>query len=141
MLTSKEKAIDYLSRREHSEFELKRKLRVKKFSEDDIASTLEDLQKRNYQSDARFAESYVRYRKQAGFGPLRISAELQMRGVLESLIKESINAYADEWGLELRNTFQKKFSTIGVTLKEKEKQFRFLLSRGFSAEDIRDFLF
>ena len=42
MVTAKEKAVDYLSRREHSRLELEKKLRTKKFSETEIDSALSD---------------------------------------------------------------------------------------------------
>jgi regulatory protein len=136
MPTSKEKAIDYLSRREHSRLELKRKLRTKKFTDEDIASTLDELAHKNYQSDERFAESYVRYRKQSGFGPLRIMAELRERGVSDAIIQKNINVYEAEWRAHMTSVFERKFTKVAVSLKEKAKQGQFLASRGFAADDI-----
>jgi SOS response regulatory protein OraA/RecX len=62
-------AMDCLARREHSFYELQQKL-TKKFPDTDpeLLHTIADkLRVEGLQSDARFAESYVRYRKSRGF--------------------------------------------------------------------------
>lgn len=137
MTTAYDKAIDYLSRREHSRLELKRKLRNKDFSSEEIDETLTKLTEKKYQSDERFAESYVRYRKQSGFGPLKIIAELRERGVAESIISTAVDMHSGEWHEQLINVWKKKFSDPN---KEKAKQGRFLFSRGYSAESISKLL-
>ena len=64
------KALDILSRREHSVLELKQKLKKKYDTEDDIEETISRLKKNNLLNDYRFSESYVVYRKRKGFGPV-----------------------------------------------------------------------
>ena len=62
-------AMDYLARREQSFYELTQKLN-KKFPESDsdlLVEVLDILKAENLQSDDRFTESYVRYRKSRGF--------------------------------------------------------------------------
>ncbi|OGT49155.1 MAG: hypothetical protein A3E82_09405 [Gammaproteobacteria bacterium RIFCSPHIGHO2_12_FULL_38_11] len=138
MTISYDKAIDLLSRREHSRLELKQKLMQRNFSEEEINVTLDQLIKNNFQSDERFSESYVRHRKQSGFGPLKITAELIERGITNALISVVIDLNADEWREQMITLWKRKFSDAS---RDKPKQFRFLLSRGFSAEMIRDVLF
>ncbi|MDP1574586.1 MAG: regulatory protein RecX [Coxiellaceae bacterium] len=135
-----EKAIDYLSRREHSRAELKQKLAVKDFPLEDIETTLDDLAARNFQSDARFAETYVRYRKQAGFGPLKIIAELRERGVDDAIISSTVDSNANEWQTQMIDVWKRKFSS-GIKTKDKAAQFRFLASRGYLTEAINKILF
>lgn len=138
----RDKAIDYLSKREHSRLELKRKLLQKSFSSAEIDTVLDQLKANNLQSDERFAESYIRYRKQAGFGPLRIIAELQERGVAEYIISKMIDKNDDEWKKHMIVVCEKKFSiTEDKAHKNDIKKFRFLSTRGFSAEMINQFLF
>ena len=139
MTTAYEKAIDYLSRREHSRLELKQKLCLKKFSGHEIDSALDQLAEKKHQSDLRFAESYVYRRKQAGLGPLKITAELIERGVSENIISVVVNEAAQDWQQHMQIVWRKKFST-DIT-KDKPAQCRFLYSRGFSAEMINRFLF
>jgi len=143
----RKKAIDYLSRREHSRWELKQKLIAKNFSDfsnaddADIEKILDQLIQDNLQSDVRFAESYVRYRKQAGFGPNRIKLELRERGVASVLIDDVLDVHASEWQTQMKNVWQKKFLNPSKNQAEKAAQFRFLLYRGYTSEAIKALLF
>lgn len=133
MVSLREKAMDYLSRREHSRVELKRKLLQKNFLSSEIDAVLDKLSKDNLQSDDRFAQSYVRYRRQQGFGPLRIALELHERGISENVIDEYVAANSADWKQQLIIVWKKRFSG---TQKNQQQQFRFLVQRGFAQEDI-----
>ena len=85
------KALDLLSRREHSRKELFLKLTKRFESKEDINLTLDSLEGKNLLSDSRFAEEYVQARRKKGFGQIKISAELEKRGVNELLISNEIN--------------------------------------------------
>ncbi len=90
-------ALGMLARREHSKAELARKLNRKGFAADSVASVLEYLITEKLQSDARFAESYVRGRIGRGYGPMHIRGELSQRGVDELLVEESLTRSAEFW--------------------------------------------
>ena len=68
------KALDLLSRREHSVFELRTKL--KRFNEN--ASELEDTIKRlkdsNFLDDKKFSESFVAANPNLGMGPITLNS-------------------------------------------------------------------
>lgn len=150
--TLREKAMDYLSRREHSRLELKKKLlsqnskdsqNPKNFSESDIDGVLQQLAAENLQSDVRFAESYVRSRKLAGFGPKRIEMELHERGVMPAVIADILNSQASEWYSQMVAVWQKKFAgsfESSGSLKNRQQQFRFLFYRGYTSEAILQLL-
>lgn len=77
------KACFYLSRREYSRKELLDKM-IRKYgleSEELILEVLDFVQDKGWQSDKRFAESYVRSKAARGIGPRRINRELQQKGV------------------------------------------------------------
>lgn len=135
-LTPYSKAIDYLSRREHSRFELRQKL-LRKYNKDEVEAVLTDLISKNLQSDARFTESYVEMRKKVGFGPIRIKVELQQRGISEALIEEYVKDHSLDWEKSMRVVWKKKFLKSPKSL---EQQFRFLAYRGYNSEDIWKFL-
>ena len=95
-------AIKLLARREHSAFELRQKLLARKrddeaVTEDAVDALILELQQQGLQSDARYAETYVRQRSQRGYGPQRIDNELRERGVSASIRRECIDAMAEEW--------------------------------------------
>ena len=133
MTKIRDKSTQLLARREHAKTELARKLARSGFSDEDISTELESLSRDDLQSDERFAESYVRARKMAGFGPRRIAVELRSRGVSDALIETYINEGAEEWWEQMLSICQRRFSKQD----RQDKQFRFLLQRGYTSEMIR----
>ena len=135
-------AMDFLARREHSLLELQRKL-TQKFPDQDrdlIDQVLDDLRSENLQSDERFVESYVRYRRSRGFGYLHIKADIQARGVSESLVDHYLHHDDDGWLLSVEELLNRKLGEQGrleFGSKEHRKILRFLESRGFTASQIR----
>ncbi len=129
--------MDLLSRREHSYKELFDKLRSRNFEADDISSALDKLQSENLLNDERFTESYVHYRVQKGFGPLRIKNELSEKGVDTELVQRQMEVYVSIWSELMQKQRIKKFGAeIPEDYKEKMKQARFLQIRGFSPESV-----
>jgi regulatory protein len=133
--------MDFLARREHSFFELSQKL-VKKFPETPLERLLDVIRKlseENLQSDERFAESYVRYRRSKGFGYLHIRADLASRRVSEHIISQYLKD--DEgWDEMIEMLILKKLrgaTSLPYSSKEHRRLVNFLTSRGFSAEKIR----
>jgi len=135
----KNSAIYSLAMREHSRQELYKKLIQKEYSADvDINKLLDELEASGYQSDQRFTESFIRYRVSCGQGKVKISNDLKMRGVSASLISQSMQQSDANWNVLASQLREKKYGeNIPHDYKEKAKQMRFLLSRGFDAEMIR----
>lgn len=128
-------ALGYLARREHSTQELISKLKTKTDQPELIPEIIADLTRKNYLSDARFAESYCRMRANRGYGKLRIQAELRERGIDGDLLDSRLRA--NDGGV-IKKVREKKFgSALPVELKEKAKQARFLQHRGFSFDEIK----
>lgn len=125
-------AIAFLAMREHSRFELRRKLARHFHDEALVGAVLDDLEIRNLLSDQRFAESYVDQRSRKGFGPLRIRAELSERGVDNGLIAELLDERALEWRDSLREAAGRKFGDAPASdRRELARRSRFLQQRGF----------
>jgi len=135
-------AMDYLARREHSLFELMQKL-SKKFPETDkelLLEVLETLKSENLQSDERFTESYVRYRKSRGFAYLHIKGDLSSRRVSDSLITKHLLVDDEDWQLTANELVVKKLrhhESPSFGSKLHRKLTRFLESRGFASTEIR----
>ncbi len=129
--------MDLLSRREHSFKELYEKLRLRGFEPDEIDVALEKLVSENLLNDDRFTESYVHYRVQKGFGPLRIKNELSDKGIDNEIIQNQMESYESAWSELMQQQRIKKFGAeIPADYKEKMKQARFLQNRGFSPESV-----
>lgn len=129
--------MNYLARREHSHSELLKKLRQKQFSEPDIQQVLNKLQQQGLQSDARFAENYTHYRRNRGYGPIRIRAELLERGLTEEFIEDHLKITDNAWFNAAYQLWQKRFKGVTPTdFKTRAQQMRFLYYRGFTKEQI-----
>lgn len=126
-----------LARREHSEFELSQKLRKKGFVESEIHITLQALINEGLLSNTRFTECYVRYRSGKGYGPLRIHAELNARGLPQDVIEHHLDMSDNAWLTMAQQVWKKRFKgIIPRDFKARAQQMRFLQYRGFTPEQI-----
>ena len=134
--TLRERALRLLARREHSRAELAKKLQVHSRPGDDLEALLDDLSRRKFLSDERYAESRA-HALSRKFGAARIAHELRARGLDKDLAdKASKTARATE--LErAREVWRRKFRSAPRTREERARQMRFLQSRGFSFDAIR----
>jgi len=134
----KNSAIYSLAMREHSRLELKNKLNKKEYVNGvDLEELLDELEESNYLNEERFTESYIRYRSSRGFGPIKISSELQSRGVKSSLIENAYDEADVDWYEIAIEQVKKKFGETKATdFKEKAKRMRFLSTKGFSSDII-----
>ncbi len=129
-------ALDYLARREHSRLELINKLKLKPFSEDvDLHSLCDNLEASNYLSDKRFAEIFVRSCISRGQGEIKIRYELRQRGVKDDLIDAVLATEGTDWLALAREQREKRFGReIPKDFKERARQSRFLIGKGFSGD-------
>ncbi len=135
------KALDLVSRREHSRHELMQKL-DKRFPETMpiIEEALDKLIANKILDDERFAEMYLNSRARKGFGPKKIEMELYSKRVDSFLIANAIEAY-ESWNENAENELKKKFKGIQPTdYQSKMKQKQFLFNRGFSSQIIERIL-
>jgi len=132
----RERALHLLARREHSRFELARKLGQAGFASPDIAALLDAFEVRNWLSDRRFAESWVADHR-ARAGSMKLAYDLRQRGVGDTIIEAVLSENRDSEFERAREVWQKKFGSMPADAPEKARQMRFLQSRGFAAELIR----
>jgi len=135
----RQRALDYLAKREYSYVELWQKLKPFAEESDDIPALLEDFKKRGWLSDARFTEQIV-HARQAKFGSARIAHELREKGVADHLIADAIGQVKDNELENATEVWRKKFRTSPKTREEWAKQARFLQSRGFGFDMIKKVL-
>jgi regulatory protein len=133
--------VGLLSRREHSEFELKQKLISREFPCDEIDLAIERLVEKDYLSDTRFAQSTCRHRVSRGYGWRYIANELKQKGVCSTIIQQLQKNCEIDWYLQAELAYNKRFGESRVrdpqiTQKEQAKIIRFLQYRGFSADEI-----
>ena len=135
-LSLKARALRFLSMREHSRLELGRKLSKYAEEGDDVEALLDLLEKNNWLSQERFSESLI-HRRAARFGNSRIVAELQSHGVKGEALQELKAGLADSETARACEVWERKFGEVATDPKERNKQMRFLMLRGFSQRAVQ----
>jgi regulatory protein len=131
-------AMNLLARREHSVWELRRKLKRRFSDESLLDEQISRLTEQNLQSDMRFAESYVHQRINRGYGPVRLREELRERGISKTDIAQTLEALDVDWCMHANQVMRNKFGELApADLKEEARRVRFMQHRGFTAEHCR----
>lgn len=133
---AKEQALRFLARREHSRFELRRKLANRGHDANMLEELLAELAQAGLQSDARFAEGYVRSAVARGQGPVKVRANLCARGIDAEHADEALDVGLD-WLRFAQRARGKRFG--GQPPRDRAawaQQARFLAGRGYSADVI-----
>lgn len=140
-VTARTVAMQLLSRREHSQLELRRKLRCRGYDEGIIESVIGQLITDNLLSDERFAQALVYSRTERGYGPIRIAHDLRECGVGAELIDSVVDADSETWRARMCNTLLKKFGAGPPSdYKEWARRANYLQRRGFSTSLVRSVL-
>lgn len=130
-----------LAMREHTQFELKNKLK-RAHAAADIEQALKLLAEQGLQSDERYTELYVDLRRNKGYGPLRISTELREKGVEGALIDIHVDENDSCWSSLLLQVVKKKYGEQPpVDRNDLARRGRFLSYRGFPSHLISAYLF
>lgn len=141
-LSLKARAVQYLARREYSRAELRSKLRRYLLPQDDpgeLERVLDELQEKNLLSETRYAESRVRTRS-GRFGNARLEYELRQQGVPAEAIAEALEPFKENEAERALALWRRRFSSPADTPKERAKQIRYLLARGFSFDTVQEVL-
>lgn len=125
----RERAMNFLIRREHSEVELRQKLQQRQCPPALIDPIIDWLYDERYLSLERFAYSYSKNRADLGYGPIRVRYELaQIHRISEKDIKAAFKE------INWRNA--RAIAERKVGKKEGAKYYAALYRRGFSGEMI-----
>lgn len=135
-LSAYEKIIDYLSRRDHSEYELRTKLLQKKYPSDEIQAALEKVKDMGYLPDVEQLSNKV-----------ADTLHRKLKGILyiqKYLKSKDLPPITPDWEMELEKAKKLVHKQLkGKDVKEifhreaKNAIFRFLASRGFTEQTIR----
>lgn len=127
-----------LSRREHSQMELRKKLGELEVDKSLIDSALAQFAQKDIQSDERYAEAVVRGAYRKGKGPVFVERELNNHDIEFSLVKTLIDDDCFDWFESSKAVRLKRFGGIlPEDWAQKQKQMRFLQYRGFNQEQIK----
>lgn len=132
----KGRALRLLSQREHSRLELERKLAAHETEPGELTKALDELQQRGFISEERVVESVV-HRRAGKLGTARVKQELQAKGLSPEAMGEALEQLRSTELERAREVWARKFGEPATEPKEKARQIRFLVSRGFATEVVR----
>ncbi len=92
---ARSRALHLLAVRDRSRREVETRLRGLGFGQEAIADTTAWLEGLGYLDDQRFAQRYAAEKLRAGWGPMRVSAELARKGVERGLVHEAVEGEGD----------------------------------------------
>lgn len=135
----KGRALRLLSQREHSRAELMRKLSPLEKLPGELTKALDDLQACGLIDDGRVIDSLVN-RRAVKLGGARIQQELAAKGLSGEAVAQAMAQLKDTEFSRAQAVWQKKFGEAATQPKDRLKQMRFLITRGFNAEVVRQVL-
>jgi len=135
-LSLKGRALRYLAAREHSRVELERKLAPHEETPGQLAQVLDDLEAKDFISEARVVESVIN-RRAARFGAARIKHELLTKGLSAERVAGAVAGLKGSELERAREIWRKKFEGPAPDAAARAKQMRFLAARGFGGDVIR----
>ncbi len=135
-------AVGLLSRRDHSEKELRQKLLVRQLDQKDIELAIAYCHEHAWISDVRIAQSLLQQALRKGYGWQRVCLNAKEKGIDLALIKSAQAESKVDWFAHAKAVAIKRFADIdgnipSVDNKTRAKWMRFLQYRGFSSEQIK----
>lgn len=127
----RERALGFLTRREYSRLELKRKLARHAENESELEALLDDFSRRGWLSEQRFTEQIIHARC-GKYGVQRIAQELKEKGVSAEVVAAVLPQLKEGELAAAQAVWAKKFGVLPGDANERAKQMRFMASRGFS---------
>lgn len=142
---AKSRAINYISGKLKTKYEVKLKLKEKDFTEDIIDQVIDILEREEYLNDRLYCEVFIEDKKQLnGYGKNKIKSLLIQKGVSKSVFEDFLDEfeYEEEFDNALKMGIKKLnlLSNEDDNFKKKQKLINYLVYRGFSFDVINDVL-
>lgn len=142
---AKSRAINYISGKLKTKYEVRLKLKEKDFTEDIIDEVIDILEREEYLNDRLYCEVFIEDKKQLnGYGKNKIKSLLIQKGVSKSVFEDFLDEfeYEEEFDNALKMGIKKLnlLSNEDDNFKKKQKLINYLAYRGFSFDVINDVL-
>ena len=138
-------AIRILTGRDHSKYELTRKLKRRGFKPEDIEKAVSECIRLDYINDERTARVYISQLIRKGYGLNRIRHDMKKKGLggtqIQNILSESISdANEHDSAVKILKKNIRRFERESDPKKRRDKIYRFLYARGFSQDIIKKIL-
>lgn len=142
---AKSRAINYISGKLKTKYEVRLKLKENGFAEDVIDEVLDILEKEEYLNDKVYCEIFIENKKKLnGYGKNKIKSLLIQKGISKNIFEDFLNEfeYDEEFDNALKMGIKKLelLSNEEDNFKKKQKIINYLTYRGFGFDVINDVL-
>ena len=142
---AKSRAINYISGKLKTKYEVRLKLKENGFAEDVIDEVLDILEKEEYLNDKIYCEIFIEDKKKInGYGKNKIKSLLIQKGISKNIFEDFLNEfeYDEEFDNALKMGIKKLelLSNEEDNFKKKQKIINYLAYRGFGFDVINDVL-
>lgn len=142
---AKSRAINYISGKLKTKYEVRLKLKENGFAEDVIDEVLDILEKEEYLNDKIYCEIFIEDKKKLnGYGKNKIKSLLIQKGISKNIFEDFLNEfeYEEEFDNALKMGIKKLelLSNEEDNFKKKQKIINYLAYRGFGFDVINDVL-
>lgn len=132
----KARGVSLLAQREYSRQALQDKLQAEGQSPEALALALDQLQARGLVDDARVAETLIN-RRAGKLGGMRLRQELMAKGLSPEVVAGTMAELKTTELARAQAVWAKKFGRVPNDAASRNRQARFLATRGFSGDVVR----
>jgi regulatory protein len=138
-------ALRILTGRDHSKYELTRKLKQRGFKLQDIDKAVSECVRFDYINDERTARVYINQMIRKGYGVNRIRIGMNKKGLsskrIQNILSENVSTIDElDSAKRILKKNIKRFEREPDLKKRKDKIYRFFYARGFSPDTIRELI-
>ena len=142
---AKSRAINYISGKLKTKYEVRLKLKENDFAEDVIDEVLDILEKEEYLNDRVYCEIFIEDKKKLnGYGKNKIKSLLIQKGISKNIFEDFLDEfeYDEEFDNALKMGIKKLelLSNEEDNFKKRQKIINYLAYRGFGFDVINDVL-
>ena len=142
---AKSRAINYISGKLKTKYEVRLKLKENGFAEDVIDEVLDILEKEEYLNDKVYCEIFIEDKKKLnGYGKNKIKSLLIQKGISKNIFEDFLNEF--EYDEEFDNALKMGIKRLNLlsneedNFKKRQKIINYLAYRGFGFDVINDVL-
>ncbi len=143
---AKLRAMNLLLKKDYTTAQLREKLTQGEYPEEVIGEALEYVASFHYTDDLRYAVDYITCH-QEDKSRIRIEQDLKKKGISEDVLErawiqwEETGGCQDEAAMIADLLRKRKFRGEAADIKEKQREYAFLMRKGFSADSVRKAIF
>ena len=143
---AKLRAMNLLLKKDYTTAKLREKLREGGYPEEIIRDAMDYVASFHYTDDLRFALDFIQCH-QENRSRLRMEQDLRAKGIQEDVLEQAFAEWEAAGGVQdedrmIRELFRKRgFDPQNATVSEQNREYAFLMRKGFSADCIRKAIF